>query len=72
MLFFYLDSLQNQAIVTSRCMRDIFFQGGKVNNPEESVLPGAKKEGKGKGNGPSALWWKIDAQTCVHYFIKLG
>ena len=47
--FFYLDPLQNNAIVTSRCMHYIFFRGGKVKHSDESVLPVTKKEGKGKG-----------------------
>ena len=31
-----------------------FFQGREVKHTDESVLPVTKKEGKGKGNGPSA------------------
>ena len=48
-MLFYLDPLQNQAIMTSRCMHYIFCRGGDVKHSDESVLPVMKKEGKGKG-----------------------
>ena len=42
-----------------------FFQGREVKHADESVLPVTKKEGKGKGNEPLALGWKMDAQTYI-------
>ena len=49
MLFFYLDPLQNDIIVTSRCVHLIFSQGTEVKHSDKSVLPVTKKEGNGKG-----------------------
>ena len=45
---------------TKPCYHDVtmhafFFQWGKVKHSDESVLPVTKKEGKERGNGPSAL-----------------
>ena len=52
--FFYLDPLQNQAIMTSRFMTYIFCWGREVKQADKSVQPVKKKEGKGKGK------WTID------------
>ena len=48
-MLFYLDPLQNDTIMTSRCMHYIFCQGRELQLTNESVLPVMKKEGKGKG-----------------------
>ena len=40
---------QNQAMVTSQCIHNIFCRGREVKHSDESVLPVTKKEGKGKG-----------------------
>ena len=45
-LFFYLDLLQNDAMVTSQCMHYIFCQGREFKIYHESVLPGMKRERK--------------------------
>ena len=63
--FFYLDPLQNQAILTSQCMHNIFFQGREEKHSDQSVLPVTKNRERERGNGPSALGWKMDAQTFV-------
>ena len=49
-MLFYLDPLQNYAIVMSPCMHNNFFGGREVKHLDESVLPVTKKEGK---EGPS-------------------
>ena len=45
--FFYLDPLQNDAIMTSRCIYFIFCWGRELKLIDESVLPVTEKEGKG-------------------------
>ena len=75
--FFYLDLLQNDAIVTSRCMHYIFCRGREVKLYDESVLLVTKKERKGKGkwtigprmkNGRANLcsfWAQKNSLSCV-------
>ena len=47
--------------LTKPCYHDVtmnaqyFFFEREVKHSDESVIPVMKKEGKGKGNGPSAL-----------------
>ena len=68
MLFYYLDPLQNQAIVTSRCMHYIFCRGRKVKQADQSVLPVTEKEGKGKGKWticPRMKKWR--ANLCLFW-----
>ena len=79
MLFYYLDPLQNQAIMTSLCMHYTFCRGRKVKQADESVLlPVTEKEGKGKGNewtiGPRMkngranlclFWAQTNGRSCV-------
>ena len=48
MLLYYLDPLQNQTIMTSRCMLYVFCQGREVKHWDESILSVTKKEGKEK------------------------
>ena len=42
--FFYLDPLQNDAIMTSQCMHFNFCRGREVKITNESVLPVTEKE----------------------------
>ena len=51
--FFYLDSLQTDAIGLSRCVHFIFCRGREVKLNGESVLTVIEKESKGGGNGAS-------------------
>ena len=69
-MLFYLDPLQNQAIVTSRCMHYLFCRGREVKHFDVSVLPVMKKGGREKENEASALGWKMDVQTCVRFVLK--
>ena len=63
-MLFYLDPLQNHAIVMSGCMHYIFGQGREVKHFDKSVLPVMKKEGKGKGKWTIGPWMKnIDVLT---------
>ena len=47
--FFYLDPIQSDAIVTSRCMHYNFCRGREFKLYDKSVLPVTKKERKKKG-----------------------
>ena len=43
-MLFYLDLIQNDTIVTSRCMHFIFCQGRELKLTGESVIPVTEKE----------------------------
>ena len=48
MLFYYLAPLQNNSIITSRCMQLIFWDKGEVYLLDESALPVTEKERRGE------------------------
>ena len=50
MLFYYLDPLQNDSLVTSRCMQLTFGDKREVYLLDKSALPVSKKESLQEGN----------------------
>ena len=48
--FYYLAPLQNDALVTSRCVQFTFGDNREVNLLDESALPVTEKESRQKGN----------------------
>ena len=68
--FFYLDPLQNDAIMTSQCMQYIFWE--ILNSMMRVSYLWPKKKGKERGNELLAPGWKMAKQTLVrktYYFF---
>ena len=69
MLFYYLAPLQNDSIVTSRCMQFTFGDKREVYLLDESDLPKTKKKVSKREKGASALGWNMDMQLLVHFAL---
>ena len=63
MLFYYLDPLQKDCLVTSQCKQFNFGDKREVYLLGESALPVNKKESMQMGKRASALGWNMDRQT---------
>ena len=65
----FLDLLQNDAIMTSRCMHFI-VEGESLKSTTRVSYLWQKEKGRERELGPSTPGWKMDERTCVRFTLK--